>query len=144
MQKIDKTVKNESLYIFLFTVILSVFMQGVCLIVCALSKLSYYYTYITGNLVSALTAVLNFFLMGLTVQKAVGTDEKTAKTRIKFSQTLRNAAMFLIIAVCVLFKEYFNLVTLIVPLFFPRIAIAFRPLLKKGDESLDAESKPEV
>lgn len=144
MQKIDKTVKNESLYIFLFTVILSVFMQGVCLIVCALSKLSYSYTYITGNLVSALTAVLNFFLMGLTVQKAVEADEKTAKTRIKFSQTLRNAAMFLIIAVCVLFKEYFNLVTLIVPLFFPRIAIAFRPLLKKGDESLDAESKPEV
>lgn len=144
MQKIDKTVKNESLYIFLFTLILSVFMQGVCLIVCALSKLSYSYTYITGNLVSALTAVLNFFLMGLTVQKAVGTDEKTAKTRIKFSQTLRNAAMFLIIAVCVLFKEYFNLVTLIVPLFFPRIVITFRPLLKKGDESLDAESKPEV
>lgn len=144
MQKIDKTVKNESLYIFLFTVILSVFMQGVCLIVCALSKRSYSYTYITGNLVSALTAVLNFFLMGLTVQKAVEADEKTAKTKIKFSQTLRNAAMFLIIAVCVLFKEYFNLVTLIVPLFFPRIAITFRPLFKKGDESLDAGSKPEV
>ena len=80
--------------------------------------------------------MLNFFLMGLTVQKAVNTDEKTAKTRLKFSQSLRNAGMFLVIALCVLFKDYFNIVTLLVPLFFPRIAITFRPLFDKGDDSV--------
>lgn len=136
MSKIDKTVKKESLYILIFSLILSVLMQGICLIVCALSSLDYSYTYVTGNLVGAAVAVLNFFLMGLTVQKAVNTDEKTAKTRLKFSQSLRSAGMFLVIALCVLFKDYFNIVTLLVPLFFPRIAITFRPLFDKdkGDD----------
>lgn len=142
--KIDKTVKKESMYILTVTVILSVFMQGICLIVCALSDLKYSYTYITGNLVSALAASLNFFLMGVTVQKAVNSDEKAAKEKIRLSQSLRNAAMFLIIALCVLLKQYFNLVTLIIPLFFPRIAITLRPFFNKGDENLGDGKKPEV
>ena len=74
--------------------------------------------------------MLNFFLMGLGVQSAVGLDEKAAREKVKFSMTMRYlmivaAAAIGIIAPC------FNTAAAIIPLFFNRIAIAFRPLFAK-------------
>ena len=72
--------------------------------------------------------------MGLTVQKAVDKEEKHAASIMKLSQVLRMLALFLAVLVGVLLPSVFNLVTLLVPLFFPRIAIALRPLFDKRQD----------
>lgn len=123
--KVENTVKCETIYIALMTGLLSVIMQSVFLIFRIWD-----YTVLLGNLLGGCVAVLNFFLMGLTVQKAVSKDEKNAASIMKLSQTLR---MFMILTFSVLgvLLKCFNIWSTLIPLFFPRIAIIFRPLFNK-------------
>ena len=55
-------------------------------------------------------------------------DEKEAKTAMKLSQTYR---MLFLIAVAAVGASLLNLWAVIIPLFFPRVAISFRPLFDK-------------
>lgn len=126
MLKVDKTVLKETKYIAAFVVIFSALLQAVFLI---LQKWDY--TIFLGNLLGASTAVGNFFLMGLTVQKAVTKDEAEAKKVIKTSQTLRNFGLFMIGMIGVL-VPVFNTITVLVPYFFPRIAILLKPFVDKS------------
>ncbi len=126
--KIDNTVKKESLFIASMAAVLSLLMQSVFLIVGFWD-----YTVLLGNLLGYFTAVLNFFLMGIGVQKAVQKDEKEAKNIIKLSQIYRNL-MILVIAIIGIVLPCFNIWAVIIPLLFPRVAIALRPLLNKGDK----------
>lgn len=126
MKKIDPTVKKETLYIALFTVLFSALMELVFVLIGMWDN-----SVIFGNLLGAFTAVLNFFLMGLTVQKAVNLSEEAAAKKIKLSQMLR---LFMIAAIAILggiLHDVFNIFAVIIPLLFPRIAIAFRPLFDK-------------
>lgn len=125
MQKVDETVKRETLYITIFTLVLSVLMQAVFLV---LRKWDY--TVLLGNILGGGMAILNFFLMGLTVQSAVMDDEKKAKNRMKLSQSGRLLLLFGAAAVGVL-APCFHYIAVLLPLFFPRIAVAFRPLVDK-------------
>lgn len=125
MKKIDETIKRETLYIAVIVIILSVLLQAIFLVIG-----KWNYTVILGNLLSGVFAVLNFFLMGLSVQAAVGKDEKDAKTTIKASQSMRMFMLFCVAAVGVLLPCFHTLAVLI-PLLFPRIAIALRPLFAK-------------
>lgn len=125
MKKINETVKKETLYIAVFTVIFSVITEAVFLI---LGKWDL--TVLCGNLFSAFVTVLNFFLMGITVQHAVEKDEKGAASLMKMSQSLRTVMLFAAAAVGVLLP-CFNTVAVIVTLFFPRIAILLRPVVDK-------------
>lgn len=122
MNKIDSTVIKETKYIAVWVIILSVIMEAVFLVIGMWD-----YKVLLGNIWGAAIAVLNFLLMGITVQKAVMKDEKDAATTMKFSQTMRNA-MLLIGAVLGIVLPFFNDAAAIIPLFFPRIAIAFIPL----------------
>ncbi len=122
MTKIDKTVIRETRYIAGVTIILSVIMEAVFLIIGMWS-----YKVLLGNILGASVAVVNFLLMGITVQKAVQKDEKDAATLMKLSQTLRNM-MLLIAAVLAIVLPFINPVAAIIPLFFPRIAITLIPL----------------
>ncbi|MBQ3138413.1 MAG: ATP synthase subunit I [Ruminococcus sp.] len=122
MTKIDKTVIRETRYIAGVTIILSVIMEAVFLIIGMWS-----YKVLLGNILGAAVAVVNFLLMGITVQKAVQKDEKDAATLMKLSQTLRNM-MLLIAAVLAIVLPFINPVAAIIPLFFPRIAITLIPL----------------
>jgi hypothetical protein len=83
-----------------------------------------------GNLLGAITAVGNFFLMGLTVQTALEKDEKGAKKLVTVSQGLRYI-MLIAVAAVGYFLSAFNLVAVIVPFIFPSIAVRLRPLFKK-------------
>ena len=94
------------------------------------------YTVILGNLLSLAVAILNFLFLGITVQKAVTLDEKEARKLMRSSQTLRNAAMFVLVVIGVV-APCFNTISVIVPLFFPRIAMLFRPLIKDKKEVID-------
>lgn len=126
MLKVDKTVLKETKYIAAVTVILSVLLQAVFLIIH-----KWNYTVLLGNVLGAAAATGNFFLMGITVQRAVKLDEKEAKTLMKSSQTLRNFGLFVIGMIGVLLSV-FNTVTVLVPLFFPRFAILLKPFVDKS------------
>ncbi len=123
MQKIDSTVIKETKYITIWVLILSVLMQAVFLII---SKWDY--TVLLGNILSAAGSVLNFLLMGITVQKALGLEEKEARSLVKTSQIYRNLMVMVIAVIGVVF---FNIWASLIPLVFARIAIMFRPLLDK-------------
>ncbi len=137
--KVDETVKKETLYITKWVVILflisQMFYVGLVLI------LSYFkadvsalydwgivldkwdYKFPVASIISGLLAVLNFFFMGLTIQSTLEMDEKSAQSKIKMSQSLRKLILFGISAA----NAYlFNWIGAVLPLFFPRIAIAFR------------------
>ena len=77
-------------------------------------------------------AVLNFFLMGLTVQKAVGQEERDAKNLMRGSQSLR---MLMQLALCAIGAALpcFNLVAVLVPLLFPRLGVMLRSLTLKKE-----------
>lgn len=128
MQKIDKTVIKETIYIAVFTLILSMLMESVFLIIH-----KWDYTILLGNILGYVAVVLNFFLMGLTVQKAVNLSQEDAKTRVKFSQMMR---LFMLAAFALVagISEHFSLIAFVIPLIFPRIAIFFRPYFDKKKE----------
>ena len=125
MAKVNATVLKETRYIAVFSLVLSLLMQAVFLIVLR----RFDYTVLLGNLLGLLAAVGNFLFMGIGVQKAVERDEKGAKNVLKFSQTARFFGIFVIAAIGIVL-DCFNTVAVIVPLFFPRIAIAARGIKK--------------
>lgn len=125
MKKIDSTVRSETGYIAFWVIVLSAVMQAVFLIIGRWD-----YTVLLGNLLGGCLGILNFFLMGITVQNAILKDEKDAKLTMKLSQGLRSLLILIITAAGVVLP-YFNNWTAIIPLFFPRIAIMVRPLLDK-------------
>lgn len=128
MLKVDKTICKETKYIAFVVIILSVLMESVFLI---LQKWNY--TVLLGNILSGAVAVLNFFFMGITIQKSLMKEPADAKKMMQASQSARNLGMFVAVAIGVLLP-YFNTVAIIIPMFFPRIAINLRPLWKNKDE----------
>ncbi len=126
MLKLNDTVKKETLYIAYWVLIFSAVMEAVFLII---GKWDIYV--LLGNILGGAASVLNFLLLGITVQKAVTKDEKDAKTFIKGSQGIRTFMLFVIAALGAALN-IFNTWSTIIPLLFPRIAIALSPLVRKG------------
>jgi len=118
-------------FIALITLVLSVLMQAVFL---AIGKWNM--TVLYGNLLGFVTAVGNFFLMGLTVQSAVNRDEKGAKKLVRLSQALRYLMQIAVVAVgyLLLCKEIPFLISLVVPYLFPSVAVRLFPLVNKNKE----------
>ena len=128
MAKIDKVVIKETKYIAFMVLLLSLIMEAVFLIIG-----KWDYTVLLGNLLSAAAVILNFFLMGLGVQKSVMLEEKEAKQTMKLSNMLRTLMMFVFLVIGVVISV-FNTWSLIITLIFPRIAILLRPLFNKRKE----------
>ncbi len=125
MKRIDPVVLKETKYILFWSIILSALMQAVFLVIG-----KWDYTVVLGNALSVFVSVLNFFLMGFAIQKALEKDEKDAKGFLTMSRSYR--FLLLIIGVVVgIVCTCFNTVSVIIPIFFPRIAIMFRPLFEK-------------
>ena len=125
MKKIDPIIVKETKYVAAWIIILSMLMQSVFLIIGRWN-----YTVLLGNIYSAFFGTLNFLLMGLTVQKALGKDEKDAKKFIRFSQLYRNI-MLLLIMVLGVFVPFFNTLAVLIPMFFAGIAVYIKPLVNK-------------
>lgn len=122
MKKIDPIVLKETKYIGACTLILSLLMQSVFLVIGRWD-----YTVLLGNILGACGGVGNFLLMGITIQSALGKEEKEAKNLMKLSQTLRMLMLF-IVAIIGCAVPGFHVIAVIVPYVFPRISIALRPL----------------
>ncbi len=129
MKKIDPTVLRETVYVIAWTFVLSGVMQAVFLI-----GSWWNVTVLFGNILGGGVAVLNFFLMGLTVQNALGKEEKDAKNTVKLSLTLRNFMIIAAAVVAFLLPDVFNVISMLVPLLFPSIAVKLRPMFMKKDE----------
>lgn len=126
MKKIDAAVKKQTRYIALWVAVLSVVMQLVFFIIG-----KWDISVLFGNILIGAVSILNFFIMGLFVQKAVSLEQKEAKKTLQTSLVLRNVMMFAFLAVAVLLPV-FNTWSSVITVFFPRIAIAFYPLFCKN------------
>ena len=122
MTQSNSAVIRETKYILFLTLALSIPMQAIFIVL-----KSWDITVLLGNLLSGGFAVLNFYLMGKAVEKAVQKDEKEARAIIKKSQSLRQLMLFVVVGIGAL-VPIFNIWTSVIPLLFPRIAIALRPL----------------
>ncbi len=125
--KIDQTVARETRYIAVCVAVGSVLMQ----VVFALLG-RWDYTVLLGNLLGAATAVGNFLLMGLTIQKAVTEDETQAAKRIRISQSYRLLLQGVVLIAAALLP-WVSLWAAAVPLLFPRLGVMVRPWWNKTD-----------
>ena len=125
LSKIDPTVKRMTVYIAACVLVLSALMQAVYLVIGSWNA-----TVLWGNLLGAFTAVLNFFLMGLTIQKSLTFSEEDAKKFIRVSQSLR---MLMILVFCAIGAALpvFDLLAVVLPQFFPRIGTMLWPKFEK-------------
>lgn len=128
MKKIDKTVLQETVFVFAFILIFSVLMEAVYLVIG-----KWELSVLLGNILGAAAAGGNFFLLGLTVQSALGKDEKEAKNRMKLSQMLRMLMLF-IVALIGYLVPVIDIVAVVIPFVFPRIAVALRYFFIKKKE----------
>lgn len=127
MKRIDKTVLRETYFIASVTFMFSLAMQFIFFGVGRWD-----YTVLLGNVLGYSAAVGNFLLMGITVQSSLEKNEDDAKTSIKVSQSLRLLMLF-VVAVIGYLVPVFNIIAVVIPYLFPRIAIALRPILRKND-----------
>ena len=122
----DPAVKKETGYIAAWVLLLSLILEAVALV------LKWWdLSVLFGNLGGAVIAVGNFFLMALIVSRAVasGKPEEAAR-RVKATATFRllGCALLCVILVAVLKT---NVYATVIPLLFPRIGIAFRPMIDR-------------
>lgn len=134
MLKIDKVIIKETKIITLWVIILSALMEAVFLVIG-----KWNYTVLLGNLLSAALTVLNFLFMGISVQKALGKDEKDAKQTMRASSMLRTFIIFVVAGAGVLLP-WFSVWTVLIPLFFPRLIIAMRPVFDKSLRATPAKA----
>ena len=117
--------KKEAGYIAAGTVVLSALVQGVWAVF-----FKYDLSVFLGGLWGGTFAVVNFVLMGLTVQKvARESDQLAAKRRMQASYQMR---MILIILATVLaiIVPGISWVMAVISLFFPRLTILVMPLFR--------------
>lgn len=128
--KIDGTVKKETAYVAISEGILIALMLAIYLII---SKFSL--NVLCAALISGAVAVLNFFVMGLTIQKAVNvSDDSDRRKLIRSSQLLRLLVMGIIIVICAVFPKL-DVFALFIPLFFPRLFANIRGIIGAFKES---------
>ena len=96
-------------------------------------KVPFDYTVILGGIGGGVIAVLNFFLMGLAVQKAASaTDEGTARMKLKASYSQRFMMMILWVIVAIV-APCFQFVAGIATLLFPGTGLKFVGIFHKAN-----------
>lgn len=133
MSKLQPAVKKETMNVFLYTAI------GTILSLAAffgLNKLfpediPFDYTVVLAAAGGLTVAVLNFFLMALTVTKiAAEEDEENARKFMKYSYS-RRIAMQLVWIIIALAVPVFYWVTGILPLLFPSAGIKIKGIIQQ-------------
>ena len=126
----NPAVKKETGYIALWVVLLSLVMEGVFLVIRRWDL-----SVLFGNLGGAAVAIGNFFLLALTATRIMESSlqknkPEQAAAKMKATATFRLVGCAL---VCVILIAVFktNLYATVIPLLFPRIGIAFRPMIDR-------------
>ncbi len=89
------------------------------------------YTLPIGAVYGTVLAVLNFLILGKSAQKAVKKrDAKAANIYMSKTYAIRYLGLFLLLTLGAI-APFINLLTSLIPLFFPRICITLRALREK-------------
>ncbi len=126
-KNVDATVLKSTRYIIVVVLICSLLMQAVFLMIG-----QWDYTVVLGNLLGAATAIFNFFLMAVTVQRSLEMAPDDASKRVKSSHSLR---MLMQLVICVIggVVPCFNIFAVVIPLVFPSIGAKLSGVLMKED-----------
>ena len=132
--KADPTVRKETCYILIWECALSVLMEAVFVVIRRWTP-----AVLLGNAAGACAAVGSFYLLGLTVQKCLGMPQEKVAARVRASQYGR-LLMQLGVVLLAYLVLHADIIATVLPLLFPRIAIAFRPRFKGMDDAAPAAS----
>ena len=138
--KVQPAVRQETRKIALGTGILAILMVAVFLILRRFD-----WTVLTGALLGWAAAVGNFFLMALIATRIMNRALEHGKQDEVVSRVKATASFRLLgcLGLCVILIAVFktNVFSTLIPLLFPRIGIAFRPMIdrKRGVESPGTE-----
>ena len=125
LENIQPAVKKETKRVMVITLVGLILMWVLFAVVHFImpDKVPLDYTVFLGGIAGGCVAVLNFFLMGLAVQKAAAADDEgTARMKIKasYSQRFMMQVIWVIIAIV---APCFHFVAGIAPLLFPGTGI---------------------
>ena len=126
-------IKKETKHVGIFTFSGVVIMWIVFLILhaCMPEKVPFDYTVILGGFLGGLIAVLNFFLMGVTVQKVASeANEDNARLRMKASYSRRTLLQMAWVVVAIA-APCFQFAAGILPLLFPSFGNKLMGLIHK-------------
>lgn len=133
MSVLQPAVKKETQKVVVYTVVGVVLMWGVLFLLRPTmpDKIVFDYTTILAGIIGGGVAILNFFLMGISVQNIAATeDQDLAKKKMKTSYSQR-MALQLIWVVIAIAAPCFYFVAGILPLLFPSLGIKFMAVIKK-------------
>ncbi len=128
--KIDKTIKIETINVGIGILICS-FITQIGFLIFGKYNLSVF----LGSLYGGSIALLNFFLMGLTVQKIANMDDqKAAKRKMQASYSMRQLLLLLMVGVGMYIAEkyeIFHWLPILLAVVYPRITIAIGGIFRK-------------
>ena len=133
MSILQPAVKKETQKVVIYTVVGVILMWVVLFLLrpAMPDKIVFYYTTILAGIIGGGVAVLNFFLMGISVQNIAATeDQDLAKKKMKTSYSQR-MALQLIWVVIAIAAPCFYFVAGILPLLFPSLGIKLMAVIKK-------------
>lgn len=141
--KLDPAVKKETLFVTVGAFCVGVvFVAGFFVVSLLAQSVVFDYTVPLGTLYGIVCAVLNFFLMALTVQKSLDAGED-AKKKMQVSYSGRMLLLVILLGVGV-YLPYFHWLAVLAGAFFPRIVIFARGIwLRRHPEETPAAAVPE-
>lgn len=126
--KLEPDVRKQLLQVILGTLILSLVMELVFVVIGKWSPMVLF-----GNLCGAGAAILDFWLLCLTCQRAVMMKKEDAMKSVRSSKSLR---MLLMLAVCILPIALFhvNVYATVIPLLFPQLILKAMNIRAKNEK----------
>lgn len=95
--------------------------------------LSFSFKVLLGFLIGCIYMSLSVYFLGVTVENSIERDAKKAKGLLMVSLMLRYGIYALIFAFCY-YKNIANIFTLILPLFYPKLAVGLRLLISRKED----------
>lgn len=136
--KVDRVVVKETRYLTIAVALCSLVMQGVFLIIG-----KYDWTVLTGSLLGGVAAVLNFWFMGMALQRATAKEDPAeAKKQMRASYNMRYLFLGAVVVVAAV-TPYFHWVPVVLSLIFPRLWFLVMPLFRKDlkEEQVQTETE---
>lgn len=128
--KVERVVKKETIKMAIGLLICS----GITQLVFLLFR-NYNISVLLGSFYGCAVMLLNFFLMGITVQNVVKTeDEKMGKKKMQFSYSMRQLGLMLLMGFGMyVYANYgiFHWIPLILSMIYPRLIIGVQSIINK-------------
>ena len=121
MAKFDPVIRKEVGYVSLWVAIAILPVQAAFFLLNLWT-----FPVLWGSLLGSATAIGNFLLMCMMIQRAVTQTDKQAKNTVKLSQSLRLLLQGLVLMLAACLPQAFNIWAAAIPLLIPRIAISLR------------------